>query len=794
MEIGQPDISHIDDPDLPEQDRAHMERYGAQTILYIPLHVEGRLVGFTEIWESRRKREFTPEEIALCEAIAQQAAIAIRNAQQVAALAEERKRLALLHRLGERLSASLDIHTVAQQALDDVRAVVGALRGIIFVWDSDAERLLPVAVSGYDAESLASLQGRLQLPLGEGSLTGWVAANRQSVVVADVAADERWLPMPGFDDWVRSVLSVPLISREELVGVMSMYSEQEGFFGEDHRILIESAAATIAAAVANARLYDAARKRAQQLAIVAQIAEQIISILEPEALLQTVVERIVEGFGYEYAAILLLDPETDELVFVTGAGVFAGLTPEGYRQKLKEGMVGWAAYLGETLLANDVSRESRYIAPFLHETRSELDVPLKRGGRVIGVLDIQSRRLNAFDAQDVQAMEALAGHIATAIENARLHAELQAYAEELERRVEERTAELRRERERVQAILDATGEGVFVTDLKGCIEYMNPAAERMTGFRLEELRGHRLWEICAADEEQMERMRPMAQALRSGETWRGEAVLCRKDGSVCDVAIVAASIPGEGGQPSGYVGVIEDITPFRELDRLKSQFIRNISHEFRTPLAAAKLYIELARRQPDRQAEHLDAADAQLDHLTALVEDILEVARIDAEGVTLERRVVSLNDLIASVAEQHRVLAEDKGLRMECHLEEPDLVVEVDPEQIGRVVSNLLSNAIRYTPSGGQVEIAVGIAEAKGQTWATITVSDTGIGIPEDEIPYIFDRFFRGTGPRQMQVPGTGLGLAIVKEVVEMHEGFVTLESEVGKGSTFMVWLPIAGD
>jgi len=92
------------------------------------------------------------------------------------------------------------------------------------------------------------------------------------------------------------------------------------------------------------------------------------------------------------------------------------------------------------------------------------------------------------------------------------------------------------------------------------------------------------------------------------------------------------------------------------------------------------------------------------------------------------------------------------------------------------------------------VEIAVGTAEAKGQTWATITVSDTGIGIPEDEIPYIFDRFFRGTGPRQMQVPGTGLGLAIVKEVVEMHEGFVTLESEVGKGSTFMVWLPIAGD
>ena len=878
--------------------------------------------------------------------------------RQVVALKEERERLALLHRLGQHLSASLDVHEVAQRALDDICAVVGALRGIILLWDASEQHLRPAAVSGYDTESLASLARRLPLLLDESSLAGWVAAHRSPAIVTDVTDDPRWKPVSGLDDWVCSALSVPLVSREELVGVMSVYSDREGFFNEGHREIAESAAATVAAAVhnaslyeearqraleeetlreaalalstvrdpeaaveqilaelervvpydsasvqwlegnllrivggrgfdnlesllgitfditrddnpnrqvvetrapliidnapevyagfrqephapagirswlgvpmvvgerligmialdkreagfyteaharlaegfatqaavvlENARLYEATQKRARQLALVAQVAGQVGSILDPERLLQAVVEQVVEAFGYDYVAIMLLDPETDELVFTVWAGALAARTPPGFRQKVGDGMAGQAAYLGETILANDVSQEPRYIAPFLYETQSELDVPLKRGERVIGVLNIQNRRLNAFDAQDVQAMEALAGHIATAIENARLHAQLQAYAEGLEQRVEERTTELRREQERTQAILDAAGEGVFVTDVDGRIEYMNPAAEEMTGYRLEELRGQRLWER-AADQEQTERMRPMAEALRREEAWRGEARLRRKDNFIFDAALIVAPIPGEKG-PYGYVAIVEDITPIRELERTKSQFITNISHEFRTPLATAKLYAELARRQPDRQARSLHALDAELDHLTALVEDILEVARIDAGRLDLQPRVISLNDLVTSAVERHQPLAEEKGLHIERHLAEAEPVVKVDPQRIEQVLDNLLGNAIRYTPSGGRIAVSTGTTETEGRPWATFTVSDTGIGIPEDELPHIFERFFRGKEPRRMQVSGTGLGLSIVKEIVERHCGFVTVESEGGKGSAFTVWLPL---
>ena len=964
MRAGRFDYSFIDDPDLDERERRHMEQYGAKSIVYIPLHIEGQLVGFAEVWESRYKRKFTPDEIALCQAIAQQAAVAIRNAQYVAALAEERERLALLHRLGERMATSLDIHEVARQALDDVCTVVGAQWGVIAVWNPDARRLRPVAASGYDAEMIASLAPRLQLPLDERSLVGWVGVHRTPAVVADVTTDERWLQVAGFDDRVRSALVVPLISRGELVGTMSMYSDQAGFFSQEHLQLVESAAATVAAAIANARLYEREREQRRFAEALAEAAAVVGSTLELEEVLDRILEqvsrvipndatnfmliegedvRIVRWKGYEKFGPASVDfvsdvvfrlsevanlrqmKETQEPIVVPDTATYpewvqvpeqawlrsyaaapivvrgevigflnvdsatpgffteahlgllkvfanyaasaianARLYEETRRRALEqetlrkamlalstvrnpdeaierilaelervvpydsasvqvlEGntlrIVGGRGFpnLDELLgITFDITRDdspnrlvverrtflieedvAEKYAEFRREPhakagiRSWLGVPMVVGDRLIGIIALDKREPGFYTEEHARLAEAFAAQAAVALENAQLHARLRAHAEQLERRVEERTAELRQERERVQAILDAAGEGIFVTDVRGCIEYMNPAAEEMTGYRLEELRGQHLW-VCAADEEQVERMRPMKDTLRAGKQWREEVRLRRKDGTEFDAAIVVAPILGEKGLV-GSVSVVEDVTPFRELDRMKSRIISNISHEFRTPLATAKLYIELARRQPSLQEEHLKAADAELDHLTNLVEDMLEVTRIDASRVILRLQTISLDELVAPTVKRYRPLAEERGLRLEYRPGKPDRTVEVDPERMRQVLDNLLSNAIRYTPSGGLVVVSTGTAEAKGQTWATITVADTGIGIPKNELPHIFERFFRGEQPRRMQVPGTGLGLSIVKDFVEMHGGFVTVESQVGEGSTFTVWLPLA--
>jgi len=939
------------------------EDYPYAAVVGAPIRWGEESLGVIDV-ASDKPGVFSAADAELLDLFALQAAIAIRNARQVAALREEQKRLAFLHSMGARLTTNLDVHAVAQQALEDICTVVGALRGIVFVWDPVVECLLPVAVSGYDAELVASLAKRLRLPLGEGGLAGWVAANRQAAIVPDVTVDERWVPDPNLDEWVRSVLSVPLISREELVGVMSIYSEQKGFFSEDHRMLAESAAAAVAAAIANARLYEQEREQRRLAEALAKAAAVVSSTLDLDRVLDRILEQVSRVVPNDATNIMLLDgdkariarwrgyekfgatvdfvsnvvfhlsevpnlramkatrepivipdtatypgwvavPEQAWLRSYAGAPVIVrgevigflnvdsatpGFFSEAHLDPLKtfanyaasaiynarlyeearqraleqetlrkaalaistvrdpeeaverilaelervvpydsasvqwiEGnclrIIGGRGFpnleelLGITFDITSSDTPNRLVierrAPVVEEDvsakyaefrrephvragiRSWLGVPMMIGDRLVGMIALDKREPGFYTEAHAQLAKAFAAQAAVALENARLHARLRAYAKELEQRVAKRTTQLRRAQERIQAILDAAGEGIFVTDTDGRIEYVNPAAEQMIGYRLEEIQGQHPM-LFLTDDEQREQMRQMGERLRRGEMWRGEIKMRRKNGTVFDAALVIAPIPDEKGRPSGYVTVIEDVTPFRELDRTKTRFIHNISHEFRTPLATAKLYAELIRRQPAQQGEHLTALEDELDHLTTLVEGILEVARLDAGRMALDLRVVSLDNLVAPTVERHQALARAKGLQIEYHPADPSPVVETDPALIRRVLDNLLSNAIQYTLSGGQITVATGTAQAEGRTWATVTVSDTGIGIPEDELPHIFDRFFRGEEPRRMQISGTGLGLSIVRELVERHGGFVTVDSRVGEGSTFTVWLPMA--
>ena len=190
--------------------------------------------------------------------------------------------------------------------------------------------------------------------------------------------------------------------------------------------------------------------------------------------------------------------------------------------------------------------------------------------------------------------------------------------------------------------------------------------------------------------------------------------------------------------------------------------------------------------------EHLAVLEREVDLQAKLVEEILQLSRVDAGRLEVKPQPVSLNDLTEAAVASHQALAHDRGLTLEHRPAEPEPVAMVDPDQVLQVVSNLLSNAIRYMPEGGRIEVSAGQAEADGQTWATVTVADTGMGIPEEDLPHIFERFYRGDAPRRMRIQGTGLGLAILKEIVESHGGRVTLQSQVGVGSTFTVWLPLA--
>jgi signal transduction histidine kinase len=233
----------------------------------------------------------------------------------------------------------------------------------------------------------------------------------------------------------------------------------------------------------------------------------------------------------------------------------------------------------------------------------------------------------------------------------------------------------------------------------------------------------------------------------------------------------------------------------RAADRAKSQFVSNVSHELRTPLTSIRLYLDLAERgKPERLKTYLSALIRETDRLQTLVESLLLISRLDLKKIRLDPRMVDLNAVASTLVADRGTLFTENGLGL-TFAGDPDLpVIPADRQLIEQVLTNLLTNAMNYTPEGGNVRVATRRVVDRDNTWATVTIKDTGLGIPPEEKARLFQRFERGQASAALQVPGTGLGLAISKEIIDLHHGRITVESELGEGSAFTVWLAADAD
>ena len=718
-------------------------------------------------------RTFSPADADVLELFAAQTAVALTNARLYEEVRREREHLDFLHQLGQRLSATLDVRAVAREALETLRAMTEADQGVICLAEPGTSRLRIIAATGHDEASVEELDRRLQPRVGQG-LTGWVALHRQAAVVDDVSRDDRWLVVRGMDEEVRSAVSVPLLFGEELVGVMTLGSLREVAFTPDHVRLLEAAGAVLAGALLNARLYEQERAARQRLEALYRIGQAVNSTLDPALILDQLTDEAMRATGATHGSVLVPDPER---------GVFERRSLRGYSPEersraiaqplsLDIGINGRAYRLRQGVYVPDVRQDPNYF-PLIPTTRSELVLPLMRGDRILGLLDLQSPQVDAFRDVDIGFLRALADQVAIALENARLYTELRHYAGTLEEQVRERTAQLAAQYARLEAILRSTGDGILLTDARGEILQANPVAQEWLRDRTPE------------DEERL-RETVRRVALRARE--RPEEIV---ELPGLDLEVRASPVEGPDGEEAAIV-VLHDVTQFKTLERLRTRFISNISHELRTPLTTIKTYLHLLRGMPELLPEYLDILEREADWQARLVEDVLEISRLDSGALRMHFSPVGLNALAAEVVDAQRPLALAQGLVLEFRPAEAEPVAWGDPDGLRMVLINLVRNSIQYTPAGGRVEVATGEAEREGRRWATVTVADTGIGIPKDELPYIFDRFFRGERPRQMQIPGTGLGLSIVKEIVDRHGGRVTVESEAGKGTRFTVWLPVA--
>ncbi len=344
-----------------------------------------------------------------------------------------------------------------------------------------------------------------------------------------------------------------------------------------------------------------------------------------------------------------------------------------------------------------------------------------------------------------------------------------------------------------QAILDAMQDGVqciiFADDLRTRrYTFINAALHHLFGYELGDLDTLHQLRPPHTSEEDFLRWLDEARMVAAREgLWRGDIQLQRKDGQVIEVSLTMTRLNRADGRMIGIVAVFHDLSGQKALDAEKKRFIALAAHELRTPITSLKTRLFLARRQIDQVEKHLVILDQIGDQLEHLVEDLLDLSRFDHGMVELHPTVTDLGEFVRGIVTMHESLVINKDIQVVDAMPTAPLFVLIDPARMTQVIVNLLANAVHHTPPGGSIILSAheGIDGMPEAGYIVLEVQDTGVGIPPEHLPHIFEPFYRaGRASR-----GMGLGLSISREIVELHSGKISVESESGKGTRFIIWL-----
>lgn len=341
--------------------------------------------------------------------------------------------------------------------------------------------------------------------------------------------------------------------------------------------------------------------------------------------------------------------------------------------------------------------------------------------------------------------------------------------------------------QQLAAIVEFSDDAILATDTEGLILTWNPGAERLYGYTREEVVGKPVSLLHVRKDQQAELMEKLGHG---GPVSQLETIKLTKDGRQIDISLTISPILDRQGRIVGASRIARDITDRKQLDRMKDEFVGTVSHELRTPLTAIKGFIELvldgdAGPVADTQREFLEVAARNADRLGAVINDILDVSRIESQGLEIRLEPTDLAAVLEDVASTFRLMAHNKGLTLRHEVANLPKIPG-DAPRLVQVFSNLLSNAIKYTPAG-----EVGFRAAVINNRVEVVVHDTGIGLTQEEQGQLFTKFFRGRNPVVTDSGGTGLGLVIAKAIVEKHQGTIKVESQPGFGTRFHVVLPV---
>lgn len=421
--------------------------------------------------------------------------------------------------------------------------------------------------------------------------------------------------------------------------------------------------------------------------------------------------------------------------------------------------------------------------PELTWIRSTLAVPISLDEGVIGFLNVESDQPNTFTLQHAEWLTAFANQVALAIRNGRLVEQIRNYAANLERAVQARTAQLR-------AILGSIRDGLIYTDNRDEPLYLNRALVDMLGYTTEDWFGFRpqVIDLVVGDDELVERMAiRWRKQLESSGYAQDEVVMRRKDGTTFPAVLVWVSVKDDEMKTIGTLMLARDISQEKQLQEQRERFIANASHELRTPIANIKTRLYLLKRKPEKFEENFEIVVNVTNWMQRLVDDMFDLARFQRGIMELHRELVAVNALVREIMMFQQPEAERKEIALVLNAPEHDLEALIDPYRLMQVFSNLVGNAINYTPQGGQVGVDVYTETDDEGEHMVIAVADTGPGIPENHLQNLFKPFYRATTDSQ----GAGLGLSIAYEIVALHGGTIQVESTLGVGSRFIVRIPV---
>lgn len=732
--------------------------------LAVPLLIADKPIGAVAL-VAAQPHHFTETELAIITNLAGQTAVIIENTRLSSLTAQKQNTINALRQTTHTISTSLDLDQSLRAILSQLVQVVPHQYALVLL--REERRLCPVAMTGFaDTEELVQRTfTSADIP------TVFHALNQGRIVVADNQDRLADLTTLAFPQPLHAGAIVPLLARGETIGAAVLGSLAPFAFDDQNIPTINAFADHLAIAVSNHRLAQEKDRRLHELAYLNETGQAITSTLNLDRILHLLLERVRALLQVDAASIALRDERTGNLVFEAAAGTGAtGVL--GVQLNPGQGIAGWVAETGKPLIVQDAYSDTRFFAEVDRKTgmRTEaiLCLPIVLKGHVVGVIEALNPGPMPFDEHAVELLNALAGLAATAIDNARLFAQV-------------RSAEARYE-----GLFEDSANPIIITDLRGIIIEVNRNACVLLGQSKDALCGTSLTEIHSAAGRSD--FLPALEQIQTGEDVVFQTTI-PDDAQRRTIEIRGKEILVRGTPLIQWIG--RDISAEVGLEQAREDMMRMIIHDLRNPLSNIMNSLDVLQdviKEQDASVsrdELISIAKRSGQRMLQLINSILDISRLETGQAVLETQPTDLVPLLQDAIEFIRPQTDIRNIQLDAELA-PDLPqVEIDGDMISRVVLNLLDNASKFTQIGGAIRLIARVMGSEIQ----IAVADNGPGIPPGQLHSIFEKFTRvrrADGPQ-----GTGLGLAFCQLAVQNHGGRIWAESIPGQGTTIRFTLPV---